>query len=203
MPWHPWLREQLAQTLRESAPTSPTACEGWEARHLVAHLVLREHAPWRVLGGATDRLADEALDPAAYARLVDRFATPPPRWSPYSWAGEAMNRTELVIHTEDLRRGAGDLTPRELPPGLVATLDGSVAMTALAGYRASPVGVELVEPDGTAHRGRRARRGRGSVRVEGPPLELLLHASGRRRFAAVELTGDPDDVAAFRAALPA
>ena len=44
MTWHEIERAQLAQALLDVAPDAPTLCEGWQARHLAAHIVLRERS---------------------------------------------------------------------------------------------------------------------------------------------------------------
>ena len=44
MTWHEIERAQLAQALLDVTPDAPTLCEGWQARHLAAHVVLRERS---------------------------------------------------------------------------------------------------------------------------------------------------------------
>src|SRR5690606_3490565 len=48
MPWMEDERAALVATARDTDPDAPTLCEGWTARHLLAHLVEREHQPWFV-----------------------------------------------------------------------------------------------------------------------------------------------------------
>src|SRR4051812_36111592 len=43
-------RTALRDTLRATGPDAPTLCEGWTARDLAAHVVVREHAPIGALG---------------------------------------------------------------------------------------------------------------------------------------------------------
>lgn len=38
-------RTVLVGTLNEAGPAAPTLCEGWQTRHLLAHLILRETQP--------------------------------------------------------------------------------------------------------------------------------------------------------------
>src|SRR6188768_2392468 len=72
MPWHTIEREQLAEALSAVAPDAPTLCEGWQARHLAAHVVLRERAP--VVGLALVVPALSGRSEAAIARLADESA---------------------------------------------------------------------------------------------------------------------------------
>src|SRR5690606_2854754 len=48
MPFMEDERAALVATARDTDPDAPTLCEGWTARHLLAHLVEREHQPWLV-----------------------------------------------------------------------------------------------------------------------------------------------------------
>ncbi len=212
MTWHETERAWLADTLRATAHDAPTLCAGWQARHLAAHLVLRERAPragagalgtaaTRGPGAATERLAATVEGPDDYARLVDTFAAPPPRWSPLAWAGDAVNASEYFIHTEDLRRGAGPVAPRELPDGLRDLLWGQLLRTAPLRLRRLGPGVVLVRPDDVRSAVHRARGRHGTVVLRGDVGELVLAVSGRLRAADVAVDGAPDDVAAVRALL--
>ncbi|SDS56517.1 TIGR03085 family protein [Paraoerskovia marina] len=193
MPWHPWLREQLVDSLRSVPPNAPTLCEGWQARHLAAHLVLREHAPWRLLGGGLDTLADEARDDAAYRDLIDRVSQPPQAWSPHSWAGDAMNVAEFYVHSEDVRRGGGvEPAPRDLPPDLVEALRGALTTFARLRLGRCPVGVTLVDDEG---RRLVVSDREPVVEIHGPVTELVLHVFGRVEAADTEVRGREDAVA--------
>lgn len=195
----------LVEALREADPLAPTLCEGWEARHLLAHLQLRRHRPWLAFrqgpGSAFAELADRAADPAVYADLVEKFAEPPSRLTPMGLAdgplGMQTNFLEYVIHHEDLRRGAGSAAPRAVPAAEADALFDSLAMFGRLQLRRYPVGVVLAVPGG---RRRVVRRSPESVAVLGSPVELALVVTGRRRAADVEILGDDDAVAAFEAA---
>jgi len=202
MTWHETERDWLADALRAAAPQDPTLCRGWQARHLAAHLVLREHpgvATTAVRGGlaaATERLAATATDAAGYTALVDRVAARPARWSPVAWAGDAVNATEYFIHTEDVRRGAGAVAPRELPDGLTELLWSQLVRTAPLRLRRLGQGVVLVRPDDVRSAVRAPRAGHGAVVLRGDVGELVLAVSGRLQAAQVRVDGAPDDVAA-------
>jgi len=204
MSWHETERDWLADALRAADPQDPTLCRGWQARHLAAHLVLREQpaaAASAVRGGlaaATERLADTAVDPGGYTALVDRFAAHPPRWSPLAWAGDAVNATEYFVHTEDVRRGAGALAPRELPDGLADALWRQLLRTAPLRLRRLGPGVVLVRTDDVRSAVHGPRGGYGTVVLRGGVGELVLAVSGRLQAADVRLDGAPADVEAVR-----
>ena len=213
MTWHRIARAQLAQALTDAGPDAPTLCEGWQSRHLAAHLVLREHSPLVGAGivvpalaahteRAIDELADTARSEEGYRDLVSRVATEPAAWSPLSWAGEQVNLVEYFVHTEDVRRGAGPVPPRELEPHHVEALWRALVRGASLSYRRAPVGIVLVRPDGVRRRVRRAPSGHGTVVIRGAVGELLLHAFGRGAAAHVGIEGAPGDVEALRAVLP-
>jgi uncharacterized protein (TIGR03085 family) len=205
MAWHETERQALAETFRATDPDAPTLCEGWDARHLLGHLVQREHSPASSLGDLVTRrqpgeekflgrLVDGARSPAGYEALIQRFEAGPPRWSPLSWAGESISLVEYVVHHEDLRRGSGARQPRTIPQGQADALWNRLRLLVRLGLRRSPVGVTLAVPDGPRQV---VRTGMGSVVLTGEPVELALYVSGRRSAANVQVTGTPEDVASF------
>ncbi len=213
MSWHLHERMALVDALREAGPTAPTLCAGWEARHVAAHVLLRERSPRVGVGLAipaltprsdrlTAALADTAREPADFAELVDRVARPASRWAPVAWAGDAANLVEFYVHTEDVRRGAGPVPPRGLEPELVTALWEHLVRAARLAYRRSPAGVVLVVPGGPRKAVHRPHGGHGTVAVRGEVGELTLHALGRGAAAAVEVVGAPEDVAALQQVLP-
>jgi len=206
-------RDALAETLLAAGPHAATLCEGWEARHLAAHLVLREHSGWAagvVLKPFTkgmehrlSRMAAEAEDPAAYARLIVRFRLGPGRLSPLRVPAvdAAANVLEYFVHTEDVRRARVDWSPRYLSAGYDQLMWRLLVQRAGMLYRGAGVGVILVRPDG-----RRAvvKRGGDAVAVHGGVGELVMHAHGRPEAALVTFEGSPDAVRrleTFRAGL--
>ncbi|HEX7806690.1 MAG TPA: TIGR03085 family metal-binding protein [Cellulomonas sp.] len=213
MTWHRTAREQLAEALIDAGPDAPTLCEGWQSRHLAAHLVLREHSPLAgagivvpALAARTERVVEELGDTArsegAYRDLVSRVASEPAAWNPLAWAGEQVNLVEFFVHTEDVRRGAGPVPPRELEPEHVEALWRALVRGASLTYRRVPVGIVLVRPDGVRRHVRRAPSGHGTVVLRGAVGELLLHAFGRGAAADVTIEGAPDDIAALAEVLP-
>lgn len=199
-------RADLVAALRAARPTDPTLCEGWEARHLAAHVVLRERKPVQMaLSMArsvdpTGSLADEANDAEGYARLVDQVEEGPSRLSPLEWA-PAANVVEFLVHAQDVRRGDGlPTTQGELPEHLTTAVWRSVRPMATLRYRRSAarggVGLVLVSPLARAV----LARGERSAVLSGTPLELALWVSGRERASLATVEGPDDAVAAFLAA---
>lgn len=205
MSWVEEERRSFAADLRIADPDAPTLCAGWTVRQLCAHLVQREHAILHSLWDQVTtkspgeerfmgRMVAEAGTPGGYAALVDRFAAGP---SPRSLMGrfdEAVNLVEYAVHHEDLRRGSGPVPPRELPAAELDEIWRRSKLFLKRGYRKAPVGVELA-PDGGAVVA--VRSGPGTVTVSGSPLELVLHAAGRRTAADVRIDGAPDAVSTF------
>lgn len=201
-------RAALVATACDTDPDAPTLCEGWTARHLLAHLVEREHQPWLVAVDLVEgrppgqerfmrRLVDEAAGPDGYRALVDRFAGGPPVWSPVGLAGDRMNLVEYVVHHEDLRRaGPAPAPPRDLPAALEAAIWRQLPMAARLPLRKSPVGVVLEAP---GHGQVQPNKGDLRVIVSGAPVELLLWAFGRREAAHVEMAGLDEAVDRLRA----
>jgi uncharacterized protein (TIGR03085 family) len=207
MPWAETEKEALAGTLSVTDPDAATLCEGWTARHLLAHLVQREQHPLGSIGDQVSRrppgqekhlgrLVTQVGDEDGYQVLLRRFLAGPPRWSPMSWAADPLNFLEYVIHHEDIRRGGTTPErPRVLPQKEVESIWQRLLRFAPLSFRRSPVGVTLARPGGTS---RRVKKGHDGVVVTGEPVELLLYISGRERAAQVEVSGTADAVARFQ-----
>jgi uncharacterized protein (TIGR03085 family) len=211
--WHPILRHQLAEALLAVPFDAPTLCEGWQARHLAAHVVLRESS--LVVGAgivvpalssradaAIEQLADTAQTDDGYRELVERVAVGPHRWSPVALAGDAVNLIELFVHGEDVRRGAGPAPARALEPGLVEALWKQLLRGSGMQLRKVLVGVVLVRDDGARRRVRSPHGDHGTVVVRGAVPELVLWAHGRGAAADVRIEGEPFDVAELSDRLP-
>jgi len=213
MTWHPALRADLVEALRAVPPDAPTLCEGWQARHLAAHVVLRESSARVGLGLAVpglagvaersvDDLAATASDETGWDALVDRVAAGGPRWHPTALAGDAANLVELYVHGEDVRRGDGTPRPRPLPDGLVDALWRDTVRLAPVRTLRLPVGLVLVRADGPRRRVRGPRGDHGTVVVRGDVGELVLWLSGRGAAADVVVQGEAADVAVLAQRLP-
>lgn len=203
-------REVLAETLLAAGPDAPTLCEGWKARHLAAHLFLREHSPRVGLGllmkswagtsdRATERLAAEHAAAERFAELVESFRAGPPAYSPLKLGAidEVANLAEFFIHTEDVRRATDRWAPRALDTAYADALWDEVVRRAAFLYRGVDLGIVLVSTSGPRHV---AKRSSVSVAIVGDPGELLLHAYGRTAQSLVTFEGQPDAVALLASA---
>jgi uncharacterized protein (TIGR03085 family) len=200
-------RSHLADALEAAGPDAPTLCDGWTSRDLAAHLVARERRPdstpgllLRPLSGWTERVRRRYAE-RPYADLVHLVRSGPPRTSPFALPGvdRVANLTEHFVHTEDVLRGAPTRapgTPRALEPAVDHALWGVLRARARLMLGRAGVSVVLTTPDGRVHQ----VGGGPTVRLVGPPGELVLVAFGRGRAAAVRTEGDPEAVARFTAA---
>ncbi|MFC5146480.1 TIGR03085 family metal-binding protein [Streptomyces aureoversilis] len=190
----------LADLLESAGPNAPTLCDGWRARDLAAHVVVRERradaAAGIVLKPLAARLERVQAEFAAkpYEELIQLIRTGPPRLSPYALKqiDEAANTVEFYVHAEDVRRAQPDWAPRDVDPVFADALWTRLERVARMLGRRSPVGLVLRRPDG---RTAVARRGAPVVTVTGEPGELTLFAFGRQAAARVELDGEKDAVA--------
>ena len=197
-------REQLCDLLAELGPDAPTLLEPWSTRDLAAHLVLREHdylaAPGLVLPGRWHRFAARRTVELAqrdFASLVMQVRSGPPAgFFRIDWVRKVANLNEFFVHHEDVRRANGR-GPRSNAPELDAALWRNVARARwLLARRLHGVGLELQWAGTSEHV--RARRGEPTVRLVGPPGELLLYLFGRRAVAQVDVVGEPAAVAAVQ-----
>ena len=187
-------RLALCTTLTRVGPQSPTLCEGWAARDLAAHLVVREHRPDVQVAQLVAPLAGRAVSAMErvaqrpFAELVATLRSGPPRWHPtrVQAVDELVNTAEFFVHHEDVLRGQASWTARPLPDDLEESLWRACSTLGRVALRRTPVGVELVAP---GHGRVMARKGSPVVLVEGSPGELLLFAFGRRGAAQVQLDG--------------
>ncbi|MCB5167826.1 TIGR03085 family protein [Streptomyces bambusae] len=192
----------LADLLEQAGPDAPTLCDGWSARELAAHVVVRERRPdaagGLLLGVLKDRLDKAMAEYAAkpYEELVRLIRSGPPRFSPYALkqVDEAANAVEFYVHAEDVRRAQPDWSPRELDRVFADALWARLERLARLTGRRSPVGVVLRRPDG---RTVVARKGAPVVTVTGEPGELTLFCFGRQAAAQVTLDGERSAVAAL------
>ncbi|MEP7160835.1 MAG: TIGR03085 family metal-binding protein [Dermatophilaceae bacterium] len=207
-------RLALCSTFTRVGPDAPTLCEGWTARDLAAHLVLRERRPDAAAGviipfipalvGHTQRVQD-SLAEQSWAGLVDMVRDGPPGWNPTRVPGvdDAVNLAEFWVHHQDVLRGAPSWTVadrRTVEPPLEEALWARLRHVGQLLFRRAPVGVVLQAGD----LGRKQVRGatkEGTVTLEGAPSELLLFAFGRGTHADVRVEGPEEATAALRGAI--
>jgi len=201
-------RLALAELLEEKGPDAPTLCTGWTTGDLAAHLVLRESRPDAAAGvmggplsGYTARAQERLKSRMSFQELVAAFRGGPPRFSPFALPrlDEAANTVEYFVHHEDVRRGDGDWTPRDLDPHLADALWGRLRSGSRFFVRSAPVGVELARDEGAAEGSGNgagigpfrvtAKRIAPLVTVSGSPAELTLWAFGRVTASHVEFDG--------------
>lgn len=196
-------RLALAGLLAEIGPDAPTLCGDWTTRDLAAHLVVRERRPDATPGVAVKALSgwtesvQESYAERPYADLVELVRTGPGRLSPFALPGadKLFNTSEYAVHHEDVRRAQPGWAPRELPVRVQDALWKVVTSRAPLSLLGLGAAVDLRRTDKPrTHR----TIGKGpSVQLAGEPMELLLYLFGRRDHARVEVTGDPDGLAAL------
>ena len=178
----------LADLLETAGPEAPTLCEGWTARDLAAHVVVRERRPdaaggilVKQLAGRLERVMAEFAD-KPYEELIRLIRTGPPRFSPFSLkqVDEMSNIVEFYVHTEDVRRARPDWTPRELDPVLQDALWSRLERSARLMGRGLPTGLVLRRPNGQTAV---AHRGTPVVTASGEPGELVMYLYGRQDTA--------------------
>lgn len=196
------MRERLllADLLENAGAGAPTLCDGWTARDLAAHVVVRERRSDAAAGIVIPQLAarmervrrEFASKP--FEELLQLIRTGPPRMSPFSLKqlDEAANTVEFFVHGEDVRRAQPDWTPRELDGVFSDALWKRLERMARVAGRRSPVGLVLRRPDGQTAV---AHKGTPVVTVTGEPGELTIFAFGRQDAARVEAEGDKAAVA--------
>lgn len=199
-------RAQLCDLLEELGPEAPTLLEPWTTRDLAAHLVLRDldrlAGPGLVLPGRWGRFAERrrrALTQRDFAWLVATTRSGPPRgFFRMGWVRRGPNLNEFFVHHEDVRRANGR-GPRRNEAAMDEALWKNVRLAPwFLARRLRGAGLEL-HWEGTA-KSLKARRGRPSAHITGPPGELLLYLFGRQVAAQVELVGPPSAVEAVRRA---
>lgn len=199
-------RSALVDTLRAVGPDAPTLCEGWTTRDLAAHLVVRERRLDATLGilvpflsDYTAKVQDNVAHSISWNDLVDKVSSGPPIYSPFKLLDPVANVGEMFIHHEDVRRAVAGWEPRVLDESIVAALGRQLGLLSRMTLTKVPAQVILQTTAGRQI----ARVGRGpnvnAVTVTGEPQELVLFVAGRDA-ARVEFAGDPQAVAAVRAA---
>jgi uncharacterized protein (TIGR03085 family) len=123
---------------------------------------------------------------------------PPPGFFRIGWVRSFPNLNEFFIHHEDVRRANG-CGPRTNPPAMDTALWRNVRRGRwFLVRRLRSVGLKL-EWAGTTNTVR-ARRGKPTVRLSGPPGELLLFLFGRQNAAHVDVSGPAEAVEAVQRA---
>jgi uncharacterized protein (TIGR03085 family) len=197
-------RLRFSDTLLEVGPEAPTLCEGWAARDLAAHVVVRERRPdgaagvlIRPLAGYTEKVQSQ-IAATEWTELVDTIRDGPPRWSPMRLGAvdRLANTIEFFVHHEDLRRVSEPWEPRELPGELADDLHAALGRAVKLITRKAPAGLVLEPTDG--RRSIVAKKGEPTVTIRGAIGELVMFVYGRQDHARVDLEGEPAAVEAVR-----
>ncbi|MFD8704790.1 maleylpyruvate isomerase family mycothiol-dependent enzyme [Kitasatospora sp. NPDC059648] len=188
-----WIREQIAAERRELAEVfagltaeqwnSPSLCEGWRVREVVAHMSTGfRHSTARTLGelarsgGNVHRMADRIARRDAAALTEARLAAVLAEHAEHPWrppvGGRIAALAHDVVHGLDVTVALG--LPARLPLPRAAALLGSVSARSLRffGARLEDVRLRATDLDWSY--------GQGALRVEGRAEHLLLVTYGRR-----------------------
>ncbi|MET0702202.1 MAG: TIGR03085 family metal-binding protein [Mycobacterium sp.] len=196
-------RAALVATLNIVGPEAPTLCEGWTAKDMAAHLVLRERRldatagiAFKPLANYTAKVQDQIAESTPWDDLVGQVASGPPIYSPFKLLDSLVNGTEMFVHHEDLRRAQPDWAPRELDAATLATVRRPLPLLSRVALSKVPARLTLQTPDGQ----KVVTVGKGpEVVITGEPGELLMFAFGRNAVHA-DFSGDAEAIAAVKAA---
>lgn len=200
-------RRELCELLTVLGPDAPTLCAGWTARHLAAHLYLRETDPLAASGiflgplkATNQRRMARLMSETDFDQLVALLARGPRGLNPIRIPAvdNKVNALEFFVHHEDLRRGGPFLVrPRVLWLQTDELLWEAAIALAIRRLRGLRIGVVL----------QRVRDGRPTdeeavvatgptpVRVVGEPGELVLWLFGRLAAAEVRFSGPAQGLA--------
>ena len=192
-------RATMVQTLKDAGPDAHTLCEGWQTRHMAAHLLLRESKPSVAAGIAVPPLADrteritcelaESLDSQRkYEGAVESFANltgPLGIRTRKPSADAAMNVIEYFVHIEDIRRAQPEWEPRKVSREQQAYMWSVLTKRAkmMAGKH-FPQGLVLKAPEFSPEQ-KTVVKGKNPVTLTGEPGELVLYLFGRADQALV------------------
>lgn len=193
-------RTELAEflgTLTSAEWDSPSLCEGWRVRDVVAHMisydglgpagVLRRFVRGRFRPAVVNEIGvqEYSHEPDRLLELLDERLTP--RGFP-TWGDGRIAFLDGLIHHQDIRRGLGK--QRDVPPErLAVALPLSLGAPPLRA-KGRTHGLRLIADDIDVALGEGAE-------VRGPGEALLLAMAGRRGVVD-ELTGPGQSVLAER-----
>jgi uncharacterized protein (TIGR03085 family) len=194
-------RQELCDLLEQVGPDAPTLCEGWLARDLAAHLVVREGRPdaaLGILGGPLAAWTERVQNGAAsepFDKLVRLLRNGPPIWSQFRLPmvdGQA-NTVEFFVHTEDVRRAVEGWQPRQLDPELTGFLWDRLPSMGKMLLGKAKVGVVVRRSDVTDAEPLKLRGGKPVVTLVGDPAELTMFAFGRKEHL-VQFEGEQEAI---------
>lgn len=174
-------RRRLADLLLKLGPDAPTLCEGWNTKDLATHLLLRETRPWLAFGLAKNAAAK--VGEREYGGIVKEWAAGPGTFNPLRLVDGLVNTAEHFVHHEDVRRGSGEIVPRDFSQAVEKQLHQVLTLVAprMLAKSATPV---VLYPTGhgrvlAAERRGVSEDGESVVGVSGDVGELVLWVFGR------------------------
>ena len=197
-------RTALCDLAMEVGADAPTLCEGWNARDLVAHLLVRERDPIASLGNVVESMSGRTAaamskrQAAGYDAMVATLRRPPAPLRVLPLVDRLMNGFELLVHHEDLRRGQEGWRPRELDAADLDALWSQLGRGAAFFGRRLPGPTVLRRADTGATAV--AKKGPDPVTVTGDVVEIVLFLFGRSATTGLELDGPDAAVEALRSA---
>jgi uncharacterized protein (TIGR03085 family) len=197
-------RTELCDLALALGPDAPTLCEGWDARDLVTHLLVRERRPVSSLGNVVpplSRLTDRAMAQGrgrSFGVQVERLRRPSPPLRLVPVLDRLVNTFELLVHHEDLRRAQPGWEPRALPAADLDRLWAQLSKGAAFFGRGLPVPAVVRRSDTGATA--TVRKGPDPVVVSGPVVELVLFLFGRDQTRDLTFEGAPEAVERVRSA---
>lgn len=195
-------RHALCDLAASTGPDAPTLCEGWDARMLVAHLLVRENKPIASLGNVVGPLAglnQKAMERRAaqpFEGEVAELRTPSRILRTVPPLDALINTFEMVVHHEDLRRGQPGWKPRSLPSEDLDLLWSQLSKGGKFFGRKLPVPTVVRRADTGATA--TLRKGADPVTVSGDVVELILFVFGRDAAHDLVFEGSDARVQALR-----
>lgn len=196
-------RASLIDTLARVGGDKPTLCDGWTTKDLLHHLLIREIQPLTALAAklpidqlsrsSKNRLAE--LEEASFDDLLARFRDGRQPYSPlrFNKVDSFMNTLEYAIHHEDVLRAQEPPIHRALTHEDNQVIHGALKVASKVLLRKVPVAVTLVCPGfDPIDVGSGTKKERGTVRIVGEPIDVLLYISGRSKAAQVTFEGDEE-----------
>jgi uncharacterized protein (TIGR03085 family) len=199
-------RRALSDLMLAVGPEAPTLCDGWQARELAGHLVVREgrnlFAAFGIFLGPLRSYSDKKqkqVTDGSWTDAVERIRTGPPSGTlaRKPKVDGQMNTVEYFVHHEDLRRGAPGWEPRVLPADQNEDLWERATQFGKRLARKSPVGVKIRHTDG---RESVVHEGPDTVTLVGDPGEIVLYLFGRSAVK-LDVQGDPAAIEKLQASL--
>lgn len=188
-------RRRLSDLFLTLGPDAPTLCEGWNTKDLAIHLLFRETRPWLAFGSAEKAAAK--VGERKYEDIVKEWASGPGTFNPLRLVDGLVNTAEHFVHHEDVRRGAGEIVPRDFSQPVEKKLHQILALVAprMLAKSVTPV---VLYPTGhgrvlAAERRGVSEEGESAVGVSGDVGELVLWVFGRDAVK-ISLEGDVSDV---------